>query len=264
MKLYKYNTGTLKIAVRERLSDAGLKAFRFRASDTETIPVLTFGCDWGESATLIDAGLGSELLPMGLFSTLRYRPKPTPMPTIFNPATTDVALTHLDTDHIGHLKTLPRRELVYSSAERVTGWARKRLNGPSRLLTESMFLSGLFPFPSIDIYGDGRLYALSTPGHSRGHLCFYCEWKGFGLLFCGDAFESLEALYYTPEHGEAYMKTVRRIREWFERDEKLILLACHDMQTEKLLPNGELDTAHFETLSRRQRDLTAELKLVGR
>ena len=41
--------------------------------------------------------------------------------------------------------------------------------------------------PAIDIFGDGTLWAISTPGHSPDHVSYLVNGRGDPLLIVGDA-----------------------------------------------------------------------------
>jgi glyoxylase-like metal-dependent hydrolase (beta-lactamase superfamily II) len=41
--------------------------------------------------------------------------------------------------------------------------------------------------PSVDVFGDGSLWAISTPGHSKGHISYLIVTKAGPVLLTGDA-----------------------------------------------------------------------------
>jgi glyoxylase-like metal-dependent hydrolase (beta-lactamase superfamily II)/8-oxo-dGTP pyrophosphatase MutT (NUDIX family) len=58
----------------------------------------------------------------------------------------------------------------------------------------------------------GRWRALHTPGHARGHLCFYDE--ASGALLCGDMVSSISTIVIDPPEGDMaqYLAELERLR----------------------------------------------------
>ena len=80
-----------------------------------------------------------------------------------------------------------------------------------RVLTHCQFVNG----PEvIALEGEGsiRLRALFTPGHARGHLCFYDEAKG--VLISGDNVVGFGSVLIDPQDGNMidYLDSLRRMR----------------------------------------------------
>ncbi|MEP6825068.1 MAG: hydroxyacylglutathione hydrolase [Ramlibacter sp.] len=83
-----------------------------------------------------------------------------------------ILVTHHHPDHIGGLDAL--RD---ATGARVFGPARERIPEPLKRLGEGDTITALgLPFQ-----------VLGVPGHTAGHIAFYCEeMDGAPLLFCGD------------------------------------------------------------------------------
>lgn len=104
-----------------------------------------------------------------------------------------VFLTHLHADHTGGLPALPSRSRVY--------YGRQERTFLSRLLCGNHFTEkssihlldmgtgkALSPFSHvIDVFGDGTLWAVSTPGHTRDHLAYLINTAPTPILIVGDA-----------------------------------------------------------------------------
>lgn len=104
----------------------------------------------------------------------------------------------------------------------------------------------LGPFPAVlDLFQDGSVYVIDTPGHLPGHLNLLCRRRDGWICLCGDAFHDRRLLTGEKEigmfqgaHGdmicihldkEAAAESIRRLRE-FDRmaDGQVELVAAHE------------------------------------
>ena len=114
-----------------------------------------------------------------------------------------VALTHLHEDHLGGVRDLPEARFFVSDAD----WTSRNLGifpfrrTPSLkgVLTDPIrvtFEGG--PFHSFesshDVFGDGSVILLPTPGHSAGHMAVYIDGGSWRLLCVGDTIYTLRHL----------------------------------------------------------------------
>lgn len=145
-----------------------------------------------------------------------------------------VVLSHLHTDHVGGLATLPAREVLVSRTEwrRAVGFAG-RLRGylpqhwPAGTVPRLVDFTGdpVGPFPaSHDLTGDGTLRLVPTPGHTPGHMSLLVSSARGKLLLAGDLCESAAEL---PEVAPALAEHCRR--------EGIAVLATHDPQAAALI-----------------------------
>ena len=110
-----------------------------------------------------------------------------------------IVLSHLHTDHVGGLPTLPRCEVVVTRSEwrRGAGWlgrARGYLpqHWPAAVVPRLVDLDGpaLGPFgSSLDLLGDGSLVLVPTPGHTPGHVSLLVWSDPQGFFLAGDLVE---------------------------------------------------------------------------
>lgn len=109
----------------------------------------------------------------------------------------------------------------------------------------------LGPFPAtLDLFGDGTVFVIDTPGHLPGHVNLLCRLKDRWLCLCGDAFHDRRLLTGEREIGtwemdghllcihvdkEAAAESIRRLREFQKTagDDVEIIAAHEDEWWEK-------------------------------
>jgi glyoxylase-like metal-dependent hydrolase (beta-lactamase superfamily II) len=89
---------------------------------------------------------------------------------------------------------------------------------------------------SQDLFGDGSVRLLPTPGHTPGHTCALIEMGGYQLMVTGDCIYTLrhlatrqvQAFRLTEQTGEEQVRSIRRIAELKRLLPGLHLLVGHD------------------------------------
>lgn len=123
----------------------------------------------------------------------------------------EIALTHVHPDHVAgvnalndHLET-KHGARVPVAAHRLTAESLKHQFAVDRYIEDNDVIS-LDGEPSI------KLEALFTPGHARGHLCFYDEARG--VLISGDNVVGFGSVLIDPADGNMseYLHSLRRMR----------------------------------------------------
>ena len=123
----------------------------------------------------------------------------------------EIALTHVHPDHVAgvsalnyHLQTKHGVQ-VPVAAHRLTAESLKHEFTVDRYIEDNEVIS-LAGEPEI------RLEALFTPGHARGHLCFYDEARG--VLISGDNVVGFGSVLIDPADGNMseYLNSLRRMR----------------------------------------------------
>jgi endoribonuclease LACTB2 len=118
----------------------------------------------------------------------------------------EVILTHLHPDHVGGARHLAEKYGLPVAAHRLTAEAIAGEVRVDRLIEdgELIVLGGEVEW---------RLRALWTPGHARGHLCFYEE--GTGTVITGDLVVGLGTVVIAPPEGNLsdYLASLRRLLE---------------------------------------------------
>ena len=119
----------------------------------------------------------------------------------------EIILTHLHPDHVGGVNALVAHlgGRVPVAAHRLTAEALDGNIRVDRLIEDGEM---------IDLPGSPRLAlrAMHTPGHARGHLCFYEERTG--ALITGDNVVGLGSVLINPPEGNMrdYLASLERLR----------------------------------------------------
>jgi glyoxylase-like metal-dependent hydrolase (beta-lactamase superfamily II) len=119
----------------------------------------------------------------------------------------EIILTHLHPDHVGGVNALVEHigGRVAVSAHQLTAEALDASIRVDRLIEDEELIELEGEPPII-------LRALHTPGHARGHLCFYEERTG--ALITGDNIVGLGSVLIDPPEGNMrdYMRSLKRLR----------------------------------------------------
>jgi ribonuclease/clavin/mitogillin len=119
----------------------------------------------------------------------------------------EIILTHLHPDHVGGVHALAEHlgQNTAVAAHRLTAEPLAGTIRVDRLIEDEEL---------IELAGEPRLVlrALHTPGHARGHLCFYEERTG--ALLTGDNVVGLGSVLIDPPEGDMqdYLRSLERLR----------------------------------------------------
>lgn len=120
----------------------------------------------------------------------------------------EIILTHLHQDHTGGVNALAKYLNVPIASHRTTAESVKDEIKVDRFIAgeEIITLEGKGYIPTIN------LKALHTPGHARGHLCFYEATTG--TLITGDNVVGLGSVLIAPPEGNMkdYLASLERLR----------------------------------------------------
>lgn len=106
-----------------------------------------------------------------------------------------VFFTHLHFDHTSGIRALPDN-LIYIAGKGEKSFSIKGLLEPNHfkksdtvnMMDFDSAEAQILPIgKAIDIFGDQSLWAISTPGHSKGHVSYLVNTKDHPILITGDA-----------------------------------------------------------------------------
>jgi glyoxylase-like metal-dependent hydrolase (beta-lactamase superfamily II) len=155
-------------------------------------------------------------------------------------------LSHLHQDHIGGLPELGRADIVVSEAEWaeagkpravLAGFLGEHIKLPGlqwRLVTPGSTDSAIAPFDTAhDLFGDGSLLLIPTPGHTPGSLSMLLRQEGLPpMLFVGDLTYDVNLLAAERVPGvgnrRELLETTRAVNALQDRYPDLVILAAHD------------------------------------
>lgn len=225
---------------------------------TEPLPVWCWVIEHPLGLTLVDTGMNEQAAQNWFGRTqtrIHFRPENRLTVQIegagLNPAdVTTVIFTHLHIDHDRAAGDFPQARLLVSARE-----LRDYLGNTARLLGYSpptwrhapqpvYFAPSLVgPFSaSFDVFGDGRLLLLPTPGHTPGHLSVLIRQPEKDVLLAGDLTYSqadlqrgrLGGFLFHPGPHRRSMYKVRQLAQ----QKPLIYLPSHDPESLARLQAG--------------------------
>jgi N-acyl homoserine lactone hydrolase len=163
-------------------------------------------------------------------------------------------ISHLHQDHIGGVAELPNAELLVSPGEwrslhrpfaATRGLLRGHIEGPGlrwrQVEFDRLTDPALAPFTTgHDVFGDGALTILPTPGHTRGSMSMLVRRPdGPPLLLVGDLTYDIHAFEHGVDGGvgsrRALRKTRRRVLALRDGQPGMRILAAHDPAAAGLL-----------------------------
>jgi N-acyl homoserine lactone hydrolase len=156
-----------------------------------------------------------------------------------------VVMTHLHIDHASAVSEFPDSTFVVSAAE----WAAASEQGPRHGYVKRQFDHGfdwrLLDFEgrdaesfsgfarSFDLFGDGSVRAVYTPGHSLGHMSVVVRTARGEVLLAGDAIYLRRNLADThlphrTEDDHLYRRSLREIRQYATETPEALIVPGHD------------------------------------
>jgi N-acyl homoserine lactone hydrolase len=160
-----------------------------------------------------------------------------------------VVMTHLHVDHASAISDFPAATFLMSWREWVAaveprgaprGYVRRQFDHAFdyRLLDfDSSSAESFATFGrSYDVFGDGSVQLVSTPGHTSGHLSVVLRLSGGEALVAGDAIYSLTTmreshLPYRVEDEHLFRRSLREIQLYAEQTPDALIIPGHDMET---------------------------------
>jgi N-acyl homoserine lactone hydrolase len=156
-----------------------------------------------------------------------------------------VVMTHLHMDHASAIAEFPQATFVVSRPE----WEAATTQGQRRGYVKRQFDHGfdyrLLDFDagdassfsgfgrSFDLFGDGSIRAVFTPGHTLGHMSVVVRTMGLEVLIAGDAIylrETLESghLPHRTEDEHLFRRSLREIQQYRKETPDALIIPGHD------------------------------------
>jgi glyoxylase-like metal-dependent hydrolase (beta-lactamase superfamily II) len=132
-----------------------------------------------------------------------------------------VITSHSHLDHIGNIKMFPNATHVIQKAELVQAWNPEKFLHPGAHIMSDYDGIRDFKFLEVDgdtdLFGDGTLRLISTPGHTNGHQSLVLKLKETGpVIITGDAIPRQVVLeghiHRFHQDAATYMASVERLK----------------------------------------------------
>jgi glyoxylase-like metal-dependent hydrolase (beta-lactamase superfamily II) len=157
-----------------------------------------------------------------------------------------VAISHTHGDHIGNMGLFPKSKILMQRAE--YSWINSP-NGPNDNVNQLMALARqLFGTPKnlqlidddTDVFGDGSVTSVSTPGHTPGHQSLLIHLKDSGfIILSGDVVHSEENFEknivpsLNTDKAES-IKSIEKIRQMIAMYKAALFINHDKKKTDKL------------------------------
>jgi N-acyl homoserine lactone hydrolase len=158
-----------------------------------------------------------------------------------------VVMTHLHSDHASGISQFPDATFVVSQAEWEAAGTSPPFRGYFRRQFDHAFDWRTLDFDgreadsfatfgrSFDLFGDGSVRLVFTPGHTAGHLSVVLRLKGREALVAGDAIYTMRTLResHLPArtHDEhLFRRSLREIQLYAKETPQAVIVPGHDME----------------------------------
>jgi N-acyl homoserine lactone hydrolase len=158
-----------------------------------------------------------------------------------------VVMTHLHPDHASAIAEFPQATFIVSKPEWEAATGSGPLSGYVRRQFDHGFDYRLLDFDgpdassfsgfgrSFDLFGDGSVRTVFTPGHTLGHMSVVLRTKGQEVLVAGDAIylrETLETshLPYRMEDEHLFRRSLREIAQYRKETPDAVIIPGHDWE----------------------------------
>jgi N-acyl homoserine lactone hydrolase len=158
-----------------------------------------------------------------------------------------VIMTHLHADHASAIAEFPDATFIVSKREWAAATDAGQMHGYVKRQFDHGFDYRLLDFEgpdassfsgfgrSFDLFGDGSVRTVFTPGHSLGHMSVVLRTKGVEVLVAGDAIylrETLETAHlpYRVEDEHLFRRSLREIAQYRKETPDALIIPGHDWE----------------------------------
>lgn len=163
-----------------------------------------------------------------------------------------VVMTHLHADHASGIAEFPAATFVVSADEWTAAASGRQLDGYIRRQFDHAFKYRTVDFEagevdsfatfgrSVDVFGDGSLQMVFTPGHSPGHCSVVLRLKGREALLTADAAYTMQTiresrLPFVMADEHRFRRSLREIQLYIEATPDALVIPGHDTDAWKRL-----------------------------
>jgi N-acyl homoserine lactone hydrolase len=164
-----------------------------------------------------------------------------------------VVMTHFHVDHASGMSEFPEATFVFSSAEWEAATTQGNVHGYQKRQFDHAFDYRMLDFDgpdagsfssfgrSFDLFGDGSVRLVFTPGHTLGHLSVVLRLQRCEALVAGDAIyleRTLreKVLPYHMEDEHLFKRSLREIELYAREAPDAVIVPGHDMEAWHRLP----------------------------
>jgi glyoxylase-like metal-dependent hydrolase (beta-lactamase superfamily II) len=167
-----------------------------------------------------------------------------------------VVMTHLHVDHTSGMRLLPNARFICTQSEwraargrlaAINGYAAHHLPPMSRMKLVDLEVEGE-PYArfdhTLDMFGDGTVRLIFTPGHTPGHQSLLVELEsGQGVFVVGDAAYTVRSIHeellpLLTADDEASRRTLRQLNTFAREHPEVTLVPTHDPDAWRSLPES--------------------------
>lgn len=158
-----------------------------------------------------------------------------------------VVMTHLHNDHASGIAEFPAATFVVSGKEWEAAAKGRQTDGYIRRQYDHAFDYRTLDFEakeadsfatfgrSLDLFGDGSIRIVFTPGHTLGHCSVILRLKGREALLTGDAAYTLRTiedsrLPFKMEDEHRFKRSLREIQLYLKGTPDALVIPGHDME----------------------------------
>jgi glyoxylase-like metal-dependent hydrolase (beta-lactamase superfamily II) len=157
-----------------------------------------------------------------------------------------IVMTHLHSDHASGISHFPEATFIISEREWAAARKAGQLSGYIKRQYDHAFDYRLVDFDgpdatsfasfgrALDLFADGSVMLVSTPGHTHGHMSVVLRLAGGEALIAGDAAYTMRTLRdshvpYRMDDEHRFRRSLREIQLYVEQTPGAVIVPGHDM-----------------------------------
>lgn len=157
-----------------------------------------------------------------------------------------IVMTHLHSDHASGIAHFPEATFIISEREWAEARKASQLNGYIKRQYDHAFDYRLVDFEgadassfatfgrALDLFGDGSVMLVDTPGHTHGHMAVVLRLAGGEALVAGDAAYTMRTLRdshvpHRMDDEHRFRRSLREIQLYMEQTPGAVVIPGHDL-----------------------------------